>query len=293
MTTPVLARLAGAPISWGVCEVPGWGYQLPVEQVLREMRAVGLSATEFGPDGFLPAPPAERAQTLADAGLDAVGGFVPVVLHDPPADPDRVVAAALDACVATGARTLVLAAATGRDGYDARPSLDRAGWTDLLAALDRLSAVAAERGVTATLHPHVGTMVETADEVDRVLSGCAIPLCLDTGHLLIGGADPAALARDHRTRIAHVHLKDVDAEWADRVQVGTVSYTDAVRDGMYRPLGAGDVDIAGIITSLEAAGYDGWYVLEQDTVLTGPPTDRGPVVDVEASVAYLRTMEPA
>jgi inosose dehydratase len=291
--TPVLARLAGAPISWGVCEVPGWGYQLPVEQVLREMRAVGLSATEFGPDGFLPAPPAERARTLAEAGLAAVGGFVPVVLHDPGADPDRVAAAALDACAAAGARILVLAAATGRDGYDARPALDRAGWSELLATLDRLAALAAARGVTATLHPHVGTMVETADEVDRVLSGCAVPLCLDTGHLLIGGADPAGLARDHHARIAHVHLKDVDADAADRVRAGAVSYTDAVRQGMYRPLGTGDVDVDGIVTSLEAAGYDGWYVLEQDTVLTGPPDDRGPVVDVEASMAYLRTLAPA
>ena len=70
-----------------------------------------------------------------------------------------------------------------------------------------------QRGVTAVLHPHVGTMVETRADVDRVLAGSAIPLCLDTGHLLIGGTDPVELARTVPDRVAHVHLKDVDAAW--------------------------------------------------------------------------------
>jgi len=80
-------RLAGAPISWGVCEVPGWGYQLPAARVLAEMARLGLAATAFGPDGFLPADPAARDALLATAGLRAVGGFVPLVLHDPEHDP--------------------------------------------------------------------------------------------------------------------------------------------------------------------------------------------------------------
>ncbi|HEX8347418.1 MAG TPA: inosose dehydratase, partial [Actinoplanes sp.] len=80
-------RLAGAPISWGVCEVPGWGYQLAPEQVLAEMAGLDLSATEFGPEGFLPAGGAARREVLAGFGLTAVGGFVPVVLHDPDTDP--------------------------------------------------------------------------------------------------------------------------------------------------------------------------------------------------------------
>ena len=108
-------------------------------------------------------------------------------------------------------------------------------------------------------------MVETGDEVQRVLEGSAISLCLDTGHLLIGGTDPAELAAGPE-RIAHVHLKDVDAAWR-RVRVGELTYTEAVRAGMYRPLGTGDVDVAGIVRHLEAPGYDGWYVLEQDTIL--------------------------
>jgi len=285
-------RLAGAPISWGVCEVPGWGWQFDATTVLSQMQEVGLVATEFGPDGFLPNDPEAKAKTLADKGLRVVGGFVPVVLHDSAHDPVPEIEQALRSFTAAGAGTLVLAAATGTDGYDKRPVLDDAGWQVLLTNLDRLDVIASLRAITATLHPHVGTMVETADDVERVLAGSGIGLCLDTGHLLIGGADPVALAAEHAGRIRHTHLKDVDATWARRVQSGEVTYTDAVRQGMYRPLGQGDVDIAAIVGSLEHAGYDGWYVLEQDTILAGPPGpgDDGPIVDVRASLEYLRAI---
>ena len=97
-----------------------------------------------------------------------------------------------------------------------------------------------------------------------------------------------ALAGDHRDRIRHAHLKDVDAGWAARVRSSEVSYTDAVRQGMYRPLGQGGIDIAGIVTSLEVSGYDGWYVLEQDTILSRRPADAdGPMAAVRDSVAHL------
>jgi len=284
-------RVAGAPISWGVCEVPGWGWQLDSATVLSQMRDVGLVATEFGPDGFLPAEPQRKAKTLADNGLRAIGGFVPVVLHDTAHNPVPEVEEALKGFAAAGASTLVLAAATGTDGYDERPVLDDAGWQMLLTHLDLLDLVARRIGITATLHPHVGTMVETADDVERVLAGSGIGLCLDTGHLLIGGADPVAIAAEHPRRIRHTHLKDVAASWARRVQSGEVTYTDAVRQGMYRPLGQGDVDIAAIVGSLEGAGYDGWYVLEQDTILSGPPAgELGPIADVRASIEHLNAI---
>ena len=290
--TSIMDRVAGAPISWGVCEVPGWGWQLDPTTVLSQMRDVGLVATEFGPVGFLPDDPRHKARTLADNGLRAVGGFVPVVLHDATHDPVPEIERALEELVAADARTLVLAAATGTDGYDVRPVLDDAGWQTLLDHLDHLDRLAGQHGITATLHPHVGTMVETTDDVERLLAGSGIGLCLDTGHLLIGGADPVALAAGHAGRILHTHLKDVDVSWARRVQSGAVTYTEAVRQGMYRPLGQGDVDIAAIVGSLEGAGYDGWYVLEQDTILSGPPTagEPGPIADVRASLEHLRSI---
>ena len=212
------------------------------------------------------------------------------MLHDAAHDPLPDIAASLDAIVACGADVLVLAAATGADGYDARPTLDGGQWATLLANLDRLAEAAADRGVLAVLHPHVGTMVETRDEVERVLDGSAIRLCLDTGHLLIGGTDPLQLAREVPHRIAHAHLKDVNAKLAGDVQAGKLTYTEAVRRGMYTPLGAGDVDIAGIVTALRSNGFDGWFVMEQDTILDDEPADEGPLRDVQASVTFMQNV---
>jgi inosose dehydratase len=270
--------------------VPGWGYQLPPSLVLSQMRDLGLAATELGPLGFLPEDPIAKAELLASYGLAAVGEFVPVVLHDPGVDPTPVLDAALDGLVAAGASVVVLAAATGTDGYDERPVLTADDWRRVAASLDGLSDRAAARGITATLHPHVGTVVESAEDIDRVLTGSRVALCLDTGHALIGGADPVAIARDATERIRHVHLKDVDLAWAERVRAKEVAYSAAVAQGMYRPLGQGQVDIAAIVGSLEKVGYDGWYVLEQDTVLAGEPEGPGPAGDVAQCLEHLRSL---
>jgi inosose dehydratase len=283
-------RIAGAPISWGVCEVPGWGYQLPPARVLAEMREVGLAATELGPDGFLPAEPGAMADVLDRHHLQAIGGFTPLLLHVPDHDPVPDVEKLLQAYAATGSTVLVLSAVTGLTGYDRRPDLDEPGWRTLLTNLDRLHALAAEHDVQAVLHPHVGTMVENGVEVQRVLDGSSIALCLDTGHLLIGGTDPAELTRQAPHRIAHTHVKDVDLGLARKVQAGRVAYTDAVRDGIYRPVGHGDVDFAAIVEHLGRQGYDGWYVLEQDTILTEEPRGEGPAADVHTSVEQLRRL---
>ena len=117
-------KIAGAPISWGVCEVPGWGYQLRPDRVLKEMREVGLVATELGPEGFLPSDPAAMAGVLSDHGLQAVGGFTPLLLHVAGHDPVPEVDGILDGYVASGAQVLVLSAVTGSAGYDNRPQLD-------------------------------------------------------------------------------------------------------------------------------------------------------------------------
>jgi len=282
------ARIAAAPISWGVCEVPGWGHQMDPERVLTEMSGLGVTATEFGPVGFLPVDPAARAELLRRHGLAAVGGFLAVLLHDADHDPMPAVETYLDGCLAAGAGVVVLAASTGADGYDARPELDEAGLATLLANLDRIDARAHERGVVAALHPHVGTMVERGAEVDRALAGSRIGLCVDTGHLLVGGVDPVALTRAHTDRVVHVHLKDVDQQVAHRVLAGETTFGDAINRGIFRPLGQGDVDIAGMVEALEAAGYDGWYVLEQDIKLPAEPAGEGPVGDVRTSLEYLK-----
>jgi inosose dehydratase len=275
-----VSRIAGAPISWGVCEVPGWGYQLPVDRVLREMREVGLTATEFGPEGFLPP---NRDEFLKKYDLAALGGFVPAILHIGHVAPEEILEGWNEG------QTLVLAAATGTDGYDKRPELDKSGWQRLLDNLDRLNEAARARNIKAVLHPHVGTMVENGPEVERVLDGSGIALCLDTGHLLIGGTDPVALAEQAGDRIAHVHAKDVDNRLAARVRAGDLTYTEAVGRDLYRPLGDGDIDFGAVAAALGKHHYDGWWVLEQDTILTEEPRGEGPIADVRKSADHLRS----
>lgn len=283
-------KIAGAPISWGVCEVPGWGHQLAPAQVLAEMHDIGLTATELGPDGFLPAEPDAMATTLESHGLQALGGFTPLLMHRADHDPVPEVERLLLGYAASGAHTMVLSSITGQDGYDSRPELDEAGWATLLRNMDRVSELCAASGVRAVLHPHVGTMVENTYDVNRILDGSSMALCLDTGHLLIGGTDPADLTRQAADRVAHTHMKDVDLGWARKVQAGDITYYDAVIKGMYRPLGSGDVDVVAIVYNLRRAGYDGWYVLEQDTVLTDAPSGEGPVASVRQSADYLRSV---
>lgn len=284
----LMHRIAGAPISWGVSEVPGWGRQLPADEVLAQMSELGLRATEFGPEGFLPGTPAEQAALLTRHGLQLAAAFVPLVLHgsDPPLTPD--LKETMDDLAQAGAEVLVLAAGSGDLGYDRPAQLDDRQWDRLLTALDEVAAAAASRGLRATLHPHVGTMIESPDEVRRMIDGSGIPLCLDTGHILVGGGDPVALAREHTDRIGHVHLKDVRLDLATAVRAGAVTYTEAVSRGMYAPLGQGDIDLPAIIASLERAGYRGWYVLEQDTILS---EGANPVEGVRRSIEFVHTVD--
>jgi inosose dehydratase len=289
----ILDRIAAAPISWGVCEVPGWGAQMSPARVLAEMRDLGIHATEAGPDGYLGSDPDAAAAAVRELGLRLIGGFVPTVLHRPGAlEPVERIA---DLFAAVGADVLIVAAGTGVEGYDERPELSAGEWTVLLESLDAAREICAAHGLRCALHPHVGTMIEGPAEIERVLERSTVDLCLDTGHLLIGGSDPVELTRAAAERVSHVHLKDVDGAIAARVLAGEVTYSDGVREGLYLPLGAGSVDVAEFIAVLEGAGYAGWYVLEQDAMLDAdPPDGGGPVGDVRTSRAFLRSvLQPA
>ncbi|MGH2751808.1 MAG: TIM barrel protein [Actinomycetota bacterium] len=283
-------RIAGAPITWGVCEVPGWGYQLPPERVLQEMSEIGLRATELGPDGYLPTDAPGLRDTLARHHLRLVAGFVPLVLHRGDRLSDELAQAgrAVNLLGALGCRVLVLSAASDETGYEGKVVLDGDAWNNLVEGIDRVVSLAGEHGLSVALHPHFGTVIEGPDDVNRLLETSTVSLCIDTGHLLIGGADPVAVVRAARERVVHVHLKDIDGVLAERVRAGSLGYHEAVRGGLYRPLGAGVVDVASIVATLEGRGYRGWYVLEQDAVLEATAGRRpGPSEDARASLAFL------
>jgi len=281
-------RVAGAPITWGVCEVPGWGHQIAAERVLGEMRSIGLWATELGPDGFLPAA---TARSLLDAhDLQLVAGFAAAVLHDA-ARLEReleTVVGSIDTIASLGGSVLVLAASSGSAGYEEAGRLDATGWAALAHGIARVEAAAGDRGVRVAMHPHHGTVVARPEDVERLLEVSPVGLCLDTGHVVVGGGDPVALARAAGSRVLHIHLKDVDATFARRVSEGSIGYRVAVRDGLYRPLGDGDVDVLGVVRAVEESGFGGWYVLEHDAVLDDEPeAGSGPVRDARRSLAFL------
>jgi inosose dehydratase len=293
-TARVPRRLAGAPISWGVCEVPGWGRQLAPDRVLAEMAGLGLTATELGPVGYLPLDPTVLRDRLTAAGLRLVGGFVPLVLHE--ADPAAARAEAgriASVLAAAGGDTFVLALVADA-AWSSPPALDDDAWRRVARHLGEVAAVVADHGLTLALHPHAGTLLERAADVERALGLTDVGWCFDSGHLLIGGWDPAGFVRDHGARIVHVHLKDVDAALAARVRAGELSLVHATQAGLFRPLGQGDARIDEVVRLLDDQGYERWLVLEQDTAITGqePPVGRGPVLDVQASIEYLNQLAP-
>ncbi|MGO1571394.1 MAG: TIM barrel protein [Canibacter sp.] len=282
------AKIASAPISWGVIEVPNWGVQLEPSRVLTEMSELGITATEFGPEGFLPADAEGRVRVLSEYGMQAVGGFFPSVMFRADEDPLPAIEKELEAYVAAGATVLVLSADTGQEGYDDRPELTEAEWDTLLTNLDRAVDAAANVGVTAVLHQHMGTVVQTPEETERVLNGSKIGLCLDTGHYALGGGDSLALLEQYADRVAHVHMKDVSFEIADRVKAGEIDYREGVRQGMYQALGAGDARVREVVQALKGANYSGWYVLEQDYVVENDADADRALDDARRSVAFIK-----
>jgi inosose dehydratase len=287
----VNARVAGAPVSWGIIEVPDWGYQMPADRVLREAAALGLEAVEAGPEEFLPDDPAEVAEVLGGFGLSLVGGFVPAVLHEPDVQDEQLAFVERRAgfFAAAGADVVVLAASTGSEDYGEVFEADEGAWRTLFASLDAVEEICARHGVAVSLHQHYGTLIERDDQTRRFLEGSEMGLCLDTGHLAIGGSDPVEIAKLAGGRINHVHLKDVDYELAARLARRELDFKEAARKGAFRPLGEGDVDVGRLLDVLEGAGYSGWYVLEQDAVVEDAPNDgEGPVRDVGKSLAYVQ-----
>jgi inosose dehydratase len=265
-------RLATGPVCWGVdfADQPG---NPPYAEVLSGAVAAGYRWLELGPLGYLPGD-----LVPAGHGLEICGGFVFEPLHDPPrlAAVEQAARATAQRIAELGGGFLVIIAAVVRErGNTAgRPDLaPRLARTDgLRRALDRVAAIARRAGLCPVLHPHAGTYVEFADEIEPLLE--LADLCLDTGHLAYAGIDPAEACRAWRPR--YVHLKDLD-----RSRAGP-DFWASVRAGAFTPLGAGDVDLAAVLREL--AGYDGYAVVEQDRAVDAPGD---PVADLRASRRYL------
>jgi len=296
MKKPFLSRVASAPISWGICEVPGWGKMLSTNRVLSEMAQLGLAGTELGAPGFLPTNPDEIDAILEEHKLKLLGGFTPVVVHDP-AERDatmKYVRKTIELFKKTGATQLV-SSPVYTWNWDTPVALTNDEIKHMFKVLDEITLMCKDHGISNVLHPHLMTVVETKSDVERVLDGCDVDWCLDSGHLAIGGVDILEFAKAAFDRIGHVHLKDVDLSRAPSVLNRSQSIMQGVQDGLFTVLGKGDVPIIELVTFLENNGYQGWYVIEQDMAITGdlPAPGTGPIELVGESLAYLRSISLA
>ncbi len=285
------ARIAGAPVSWGVIEIPDWGYQMPADRVLKEASSLGLSAVEAGPEGLLPSDAVEVSDLLARYDLKLVGGFVPAVLHEPGVREEQLelVEKRAGFFAAAGADVVVLAVMSGSDDFGPFVEIGDDAWKRLFESLEMVEEICGRHGIAVSLHHHYGTVVESDDQLKRFLEGSGMGLCFDTGHLSIGGSDPVEISEIAGPRVNHVHLKDVDLGVAGRLANRELGFKEAAQKKAFRPLGEGDVDLGAVLDRLEGAGYSGWYVLEQDSVVEEEPAEgEGPVDEVAKSLAYLR-----
>jgi inosose dehydratase len=280
-------RLATAPVSWGVDFADAAGNP-PWRDVLDGIAASGLRGLELGPVGYLPEARDELAGELAARGLEAVGSFVFEPLHDP-AQAAAVLATARRACAwiaAAGGRVLVIldrvspARAATAGHADRAPRLAPAAWAGFRDRIAAVAAIADAAGLDPVLHPHAGTYLEFADEIEPMLAATGLGLCLDTGHLAYAGLDPVAWAA--RPEVRHVHLKDFDPALVPAAG----GFWEAVAAGAFRPIGAGRVDFGGVLAALHGAGYAGWATLEQDR----RPGSGDPIADVRRSVAHVSTI---
>lgn len=291
MSTDFLSRVSGAPISWGVSEQPGWGVRLPARRVLDELTDSGLRAIEHGDTGFFPLDDAEANALFAEYDVEMIAAFVPLLLHDADRRSEALerATAAARRISALGGSTFVTAAVFEYD-WRTPETIPAAQYAVLAESLKRVDDIAEAHGLTQVLHPHLNTVVETARDVELTLEASDVRWCMDSGHLAVGGVDPVAFTRENAARIAHAHLKDVDLSVAPKVLSRELPDMKAgVSAGLFQPFGRGDVAIDACVLALEAAGYDGWYVMEQDTFVPAmPPEGEGPVVDLRTSLAYLR-----
>lgn len=288
-------RIAGAPISWGVCEIDGWGPMLDARRVLREMTGLGLRATEQGSPGFLPDDLGELKELIAEYDVSIVGDFVPLPMHDDAQQAETLQRAERMAArlQSLGATTFVSCAIADVNWSDPH-RMDDHELKTLAETLDRIEDICAAHDLVHTLHPHLGTMVEGKEDILRVSEASKVKWTLDTGHLTLGGYDPTQFAKDFGDRVSHVHLKDVDRRLADKIISRELTLLEATRQKAWLPFGKGNVPISEIVTLLEGSGYRGWYVLECDTAIVGPvpPEGSGPVEDMRICVDYMNQHFP-
>lgn len=272
-------RLGVNPIGWSNDDLRSLGGDISLETCLQEARAAGYAGIELGHK--FPQDPAALNAVLQAHDLTLASGWHSTgVLADDMADEALRLDRHADLLAAAGADVVILAETTGAVHGDrasplaCRPRLDRHDMGRLAERLTVLAQRMADRGMQTAYHHHMGTVVESAEEIDALLdaAGPELGLLLDAGHATFAGADPTALAKDYGERITHVHCKDIRGERLASARAG--SFLDGVIDGVFTVPGDGMVDFPSMLKILAYVGYSGWLVVEaeQDPKKADPAT---------------------
>ena len=279
--TNVAVRLGINPLTWTNDDMPSLGGDTPLEVCLAEAREAGYDGIELG--GKFPRRAAELRPILERHGLALVSGWYGAeLLSRPVADEIDAVADHLALLAEMGCEVMVVCEVSGcvhgrrEVPLSRRPRLDDDRWPAFGDALTELAEHMGGRGVRMAYHHHMGTVVETDAEIDRLMActGPAVGFLLDTGHLTYAGGDPIAVARRHAGRLVHVHCKDVRREVLADARARDASFLDAVLAGVFTVPGDGCVDFAALAGVLADGGYSGWLVVEaeQDPAIAHPLT---------------------
>ena len=291
--------IANAPVSYGAFELtvgilPG----VPsADSVLDEVAAAGYDGIDLGPVGYFGGND-EVGAKLASRKLGLSGGFfeLPFTDHQKMAAALHELGALLDVFDAAGAADGLSPKPTladiGSDRRRSRPGqavrdhslgFDDDEWSRFADGVEMAVACCRERGYEPTFHHETGTRVEAPWEIEKVLELTSIGLCLDTGHLLLGGGDPLHAMREWRPRINHLHLKDARRSVVDGIVREAAPVAEIWRRQAFCRLGEGDLDVDGMLAEI-AASYQGWIVVEQDVL---PDAAGKPAADQRANREYL------
>jgi len=273
--------LAINPITWTNDDMPELGGDIPLDVCLAEARLAGYAGIELG--GKFPRRAEELRPILARHRLELASGWYSAQLCRRTASEElAAMADHLELLAAMGCKAMVFAEGHGStDGNPAaplstRPVLAESAWPGFCERLNDVARHLRRRGVRLAFHHHMGTVVQTEAEIDRLMAStdADVGLLLDTGHLVFAGGDPIAVARRHGSRVVHVHCKDVRAEVLTGVLRDDRSFLRAVLDGVFTVPGDGAIDFTAVLHALCVAGYEGWLVVEaeQDPAKAHPLT---------------------
>jgi inosose dehydratase len=277
------ATIGAVPIIWNNVDVAALRHGTEPLTILDEIARIGFDGCQLGLD-FPEGAMLRHELSIRGLRLAEVYASLPTTAEGPTDAALDIGRQRLRLLEDGGGEVLVIALdqSPGRVERAGRverrdvPVLTDAGWSRLAAVLDTLAREVRGLGRRAAFHQHAGTFVETPSELERLaglLDPARLGLCLDVGHYLVGGGDPAAALRAFGDRVTHVHLKDVDPETLDDLRAGRIEgFHAAVERRIFTELGAGVLDLPAVLGALADRDYDGWLMVEQDSSW-GPPSE--------------------